>query len=153
MLLIIAVLGVFLVNTNADTNSLPLYLNADGGILTSDLKKAFQMYNQGFTEDLIWDDGYAMEALKYAESTLGWYSPGDSLVSYGDILLIRTKLKFHAHPIDLPAHIPNFVQEHGNWLRLLPAKTRFGCNGIVKIVFGPPEERVEATVLCIYKAK
>ncbi|KAK5969279.1 hypothetical protein GCK32_011226 [Trichostrongylus colubriformis] len=137
MLLIVAVFGVFLVNTNA----LTVGLDSFGGILTPGLKKAFESSMKSRNRGLDWDDGIAeKEALAEAEQRGSSEQP---LVIYHkwktqNIRQSSIPLAYFAHVLDL---------YYGMWVPFLPAKTRYGCNGILNI------SAQKVTAACVFKPK
>ncbi|KAK5969686.1 hypothetical protein GCK32_016840 [Trichostrongylus colubriformis] len=142
MLLIVAVLGVFLVNSNAFR--LVLEDTHYGGILTSDFKKAFIDGNNAFNGKMEWDDHWAKIALR--EASLDKYEGVEQP------LIIYHKWNFpeshkNNQSVMLPYWVSELLRKYGKWVEFLPAKTRYGCNGVFDLN-GP-----EFTAVCVYNVK
>ncbi|KAK5984824.1 hypothetical protein GCK32_006244 [Trichostrongylus colubriformis] len=94
------------------------------GILTKEVKQAFKELNKKYNDKMNWDKELAKEALKEAEQRWSSEQP----------LIIYRKRKFES---SLKAEemvkktLEDLFKKYGMWLRYLPAKTRYGCNGVV----------------------
>ncbi|KAK5969685.1 hypothetical protein GCK32_016812 [Trichostrongylus colubriformis] len=141
MFLIVAVLGVFVVNTNAFTVSLNQWGLWRGGILTSDYKKAFIQSNSVLNAKLEWDDDLLEEVYRELYFDKSYWNEHTTVIYH------RWNFQDYrrdSQDIVLPRWIPELLQKYGKLVKFLPAQTRYACNGFFEF------EGPELTAACVY---
>ncbi|KAK5982236.1 hypothetical protein GCK32_007265 [Trichostrongylus colubriformis] len=111
------------------------------GILAPEVEQEFKVLNQhANNKGMIWDEKLVQEALKEAKQR------GSS----NQRLVIYRKKKFEGTPFTLNKAVhstfTHLFSKYSNWIYYLPAKTRYGCNGLFN------QSIREITVVCVYKA-
>ncbi|KAK5965677.1 hypothetical protein GCK32_006195 [Trichostrongylus colubriformis] len=134
MLLIVAVLGVLQVNTNA----LKYKCVPNRGILNSEVKELFQQGNKAFNEQIKWDDDLAKQALRETEKR----GSSEKLAIYSEWKQDRSH-----ECMSLLEPVPHFIQKYAMVLQHLPRKARYGCNVNFKTDAKPSRK---VTVACVY---